>query len=232
MSMTRETYLEAVRESPRRFAEDRQFTGLPAEWISEAWDLPEVQSTVAADFVEEVRKWPPEPFLHETYPLMKVLPRALTRQQVVRLFVQFRERWPMCEPQLREEFEQFFPDSTASFPTALTVAEVTQRLGGDEYDTLLLMRHYHDHPALQLLPGLEDAVALLQQAIDVGWLADKEDLSELLTHLKQGHDYGVQDAMLEHIGGMLHVSFRDEHAICEPHQMIKHLRTLIASTPE
>ncbi|WP_147263384.1 hypothetical protein [Roseimicrobium gellanilyticum] len=229
--MTRELYIEAVKRSPRRFAEEREFAALPPEWISEAWGLQEVQSTVAADFVEEVRKWPPEPFLHASYPLMSVLPPALTPGQVVRLFDQFRERWPMCEPQLREEFEQFFPGCTESFPSPLTVAEVTARLGGDDYDTLLLMRQYHDHPALQQLPGLEDAAGLLQQAIDVGWFSDKEDLSELLTHLEQGNDYGVQESMFEYIAGMLHVSFHDQYAICEPHQMIKHLRGLIASMP-
>lgn len=231
VSITKEQYIEAVRQSPRRIVEDRQFAALPSEWISEAWDLPEVQSSVAADFVEEVRKWPPEPFLDTTYRLMTVLPGALTWKQVVRLFEQFRERWPMCEPQLREEFAQFFPESEAAFPPSLAFAEVVKRLGGDEEDVLRLMRHYHDHPALQQLPGLEEAVALLQQAIDVGWLPGNESLSELLTHLKQGRDYGVQDTAFEYIAGMLRVSFRDEYATCEPHQMIKHLRTRIAVMP-
>jgi hypothetical protein len=78
---------------------------------------------------------------------------------------------------------------------------------------------------------LKEAAALLQRAMEVGWIQDKTDLSQLLDHLKKGRDYGVEDAAFEHIAGMLRVSFRDEHVTCEPHQMIEHLRNLIAAQP-
>ncbi|HSI65721.1 MAG TPA: hypothetical protein VLE43_21525, partial [Candidatus Saccharimonadia bacterium] len=89
----------------------------------------------------------------------------------------------------------------------------------------------HENWVAQRGAGSEDAAVLLRQAMDVGWIQGKDDLSELLAQLEQGRDYGVQDAAFEHIAGMLRVSFRDEYVTCEPHQMIEHLRKLIAALP-
>ncbi|WP_265595838.1 hypothetical protein [Verrucomicrobium sp. BvORR106] len=52
--MDKSQYLHTLQSAPRAFPKAAGWGPPDPAWIAEAWDLPEVQSTVAADFPEEV----------------------------------------------------------------------------------------------------------------------------------------------------------------------------------
>lgn len=76
---------------------------------------------------------------------------------------------------------------------------------------------------------LEHALALLGRAVEVGWIQDKADLSDLIGHLEQGNDWGVQEAMFEIIDGKLCASFLDDEVRCELAAFLAHLRRWYAA---
>jgi len=147
--VNKDAWLAEVRARPRQFVSFAARLLAPADWIREAWNLGEVQDSIASDLVEEVRKWPPEAFLSDHDPLVGQLASALDAGQVAALFERFRERWPVCEPQLREEFAHFFGARAATLPLPLSFEEVVARMDGDERKTRQLMLHYADHPAVR-----------------------------------------------------------------------------------
>jgi hypothetical protein len=86
--------------------------------------------------------------------------------------------------------------------------------------------------AKQYTPGDPEVAAcwgLVVNAIDVGWL-DSREMSELIEHLRDHRDFGVEELLFAHFGDRLRVSFLDENATCTPSAM---LAALIAiSAPE
>lgn len=71
---------------------------------------------------------------------------------------------------------------------------------------------------------LAHALVLLCRAVEVGWIQDKADLGELIGHLAEGRDWGVQEAMYEIMDGKLCVSFLDDEVHCDLAAFLAYLR--------
>lgn len=65
------------------------------------------------------------------------------------------------------------------------------------------------------------------RAIDVGWL-DSDELRELISHLRDRRDFGVEELLFAHVGERLRVSFLDDKASCSPAAMIAALTAVAA----
>lgn len=226
--MDKSEYLHTLRSAPRAFPKAAGWVPPDPGWIAEAWALPEVQSTVAADLVDEVRKWPPEPFLHDSMAEVRVLARVLNAEQVVRLYSAFRERWPVCEPQLREEFAWAFPGRTNDLPPPFCFREILKRLSGDPEAAVSLMEHYPQHPALpegasiQGAKSAQLAMRWVARMVEVGWFPDREEYDGLLGALREGNDLVVEEGAIEWLGepSQIRVRFRDEETVCLPALLI------------
>jgi hypothetical protein len=86
--------------------------------------------------------------------------------------------------------------------------------------------------AKRYTPGDPEAAAcwsLVVNAIDVGWL-DPDQMRELIEHLRDHRDFGVEELLFAHIGGRLRVSFFDHKATCSPSAMLAAL--VAVSGPE
>jgi hypothetical protein len=84
--------------------------------------------------------------------------------------------------------------------------------------------------AKQYAPRDPDAATcwgLVVKAIDVGWL-DSDELRELVSHLQDHRDFGIEELLFAHVGDRLRVSFLDDKASCSPAAMIAAL-TAVAS---
>jgi NhaP-type Na+/H+ or K+/H+ antiporter len=84
--------------------------------------------------------------------------------------------------------------------------------------------------AKQYAPRDPDAATcwgLVMKAIDVGWL-DSDELRELISHLQDHRDFGIEELLFAHVGDRLRVSFLDDKASCSPAAMIAAL-TAVAS---
>jgi hypothetical protein len=66
---------------------------------------------------------------------------------------------------------------------------------------------------------------LVVKGIEVGWL-DQGELRELLEHLRNHRDFGVEEVQAAHVGDCLRVSFLDEQVTCSPSAMIAALTTI------
>lgn len=86
--------------------------------------------------------------------------------------------------------------------------------------------------AKQYTPGDPEAAAcwsLVVNAIGVGWL-DPDEMRELIEHLRERRDFGVEELLFAHVGDRLRVSFLDDRATCSPSVMLAAL--IAVSTPE
>jgi hypothetical protein len=84
--------------------------------------------------------------------------------------------------------------------------------------------------AKQYVPADRDVAAcwnLVVRAIEVGWL-DDDELRELLEHLREHRDFGVEELLFNHIGDRLRVSFLDDQATCQPAAMTAALAAISA----
>jgi hypothetical protein len=84
--------------------------------------------------------------------------------------------------------------------------------------------------AKQHAPGDPDAATcwgLVVKAIDVGWL-DSDELRELISHLRDHRDFGIEELLFAHVGDRLRVSFLDDKASCSPAAMIAALTAVAA----
>jgi hypothetical protein len=82
--------------------------------------------------------------------------------------------------------------------------------------------------ANQYSPGDPDVAtcwSLIVRAIDVGWL-DSDELRELISHLRDHRDFGIEELLFAHVGERLRVSFLDDKASCSPAPMIAALTAL------
>ncbi len=68
---------------------------------------------------------------------------------------------------------------------------------------------------------------LIVRGIEIGWL-DRQEVSELLTYLRQGSDFGVEELLFDHLGGRLRVTFLDEQLTCSPAPIVEALASLLA----
>lgn len=76
-------------------------------------------------------------------------------------------------------------------------------------------------------PDVAACWSLIVRAIDVGWL-DSDELRELIAHLRDRRDFGVEELLFAHVGERLRVSFLDDNASCLPAAMISALTALAA----
>jgi len=67
------------------------------------------------------------------------------------------------------------------------------------------------------------------KGIDVGWL-DPDEIRELVEHLRDHRDFGVEELLFAHVGDELRVSFLDDKATCSPSAMLAAL--IAVSEPE
>jgi len=82
--------------------------------------------------------------------------------------------------------------------------------------------------AKRYTPGDQGAAAcwsLVVKGLEVGWL-DQEELVELLEHLRDHRDFGVEELLFAHVGDSLRVSFLDEQVTCSPSAMIAALTAI------
>ncbi len=127
--MTEDEYLKSVRKNPWSFPAVEGCLDPPADWTAEAWELVEVQGTVAYDMARSVSK-NGELFYNPGY--LESLASALRTDQVIRLFLEIRRRSPHRESEFRPEFERGFAQHAADLPPSLTRQEVITALGLDE----------------------------------------------------------------------------------------------------
>jgi hypothetical protein len=84
--------------------------------------------------------------------------------------------------------------------------------------------------AKQYSPGDPEVAAcwgLVVNAIDVGWL-DPDEMRELIEHLRDHRDFGVEELLFAHVGDRLRVSFLDDKATCSPSAMLAALTAVSA----
>lgn len=70
--------------------------------------------------------------------------------------------------------------------------------------------------ARQYVPHDPDLAAcwnLVVRGFEVGWL-DRDELRDLLEHLRAHRDFGIEELMFAHIGDRLRVSILDDQATC------------------
>jgi len=127
--MTKDTYLECVRKDPWRFPAVEGCRQPPADWAAEAWELVEVQGSVADDLARTVSK-NGELFSNPGY--LESLSSVLRTDQVIRLFLEFRRWSPHRESEFRPGFEQGFVQHATALPPPLTRQEVIAAMGIDE----------------------------------------------------------------------------------------------------
>jgi len=72
---------------------------------------------------------------------------------------------------------------------------------------------------------------MVVKAIDVGWL-DFDELRELISHLRDHRDFGVEELLFAHVGDRLRVSFLEDKASCSPSAMIAALTAVSAPSSD
>ena len=88
--------------------------------------------------------------------------------------------------------------------------------------------------AKQYAPRDPDVTAcwgMVVKAIDVGWL-DFDELRELISHLRDHRDFGVEELLFAHVGDRLRVSFLEDKASCSPSAMIAALTAVSAPSSD
>lgn len=78
-------------------------------------------------------------------------------------------------------------------------------------------------------PDVATCWGLVVKAIDVGWL-DSDELRELISHLRDHRDFGIEELLFAHVGDRLRVSFLEDKASCSPSAMIAALTAVSAPT--
>jgi hypothetical protein len=76
-------------------------------------------------------------------------------------------------------------------------------------------------------PDVATCWSLVVRAIDMGWL-DSDELRELISHLRDRRDFGVEELLFAHVGERLRVSLLDDKASCSPAAMIAALTAVRA----
>jgi hypothetical protein len=77
-------------------------------------------------------------------------------------------------------------------------------------------------------PDVAACWSLVVKGIDVGWL-DQDEMRELLDHLGDQRDFGVEELLFAHLGERLRVSFLDEQATCSPSALVAALAAISAA---
>lgn len=76
-------------------------------------------------------------------------------------------------------------------------------------------------------PDVATCWGLVVKAIDVGWL-DSDELRELISHLRDHRDFGIEELLFAYVGDRLRVSFLEDKASCSPSAMIAALTAVSA----
>lgn len=72
---------------------------------------------------------------------------------------------------------------------------------------------------------------LVLRAIDVGWL-DRDELRDLIAHLREHRDFGVEQLLFAHVGDRLRVTFLHEEATCTEASLLGALEGLAIAAGE
>lgn len=67
--------------------------------------------------------------------------------------------------------------------------------------------------------------SLIIQGMQAGWL-DDDELRDLLDHLRNHRDFGIEELLFAHVGDRLRVSFLDERATCSASALIDALSAI------
>src|SRR5262245_44499417 len=103
--MTKADYFERIQKYPWSFPSVEGCVSPPQDWITEAWELQGIQGSLVYEMANEVSK-NGEMFCGPEF--LTNLSEALTTEQVVRLFMEIRDRSPHRESEFRSEFEAGF----------------------------------------------------------------------------------------------------------------------------
>jgi len=76
-------------------------------------------------------------------------------------------------------------------------------------------------------PDVRDCWGLIRRGLEVGWL-DRAEIGELIEHLRERRDFGVEELLFAHSGDRLRISFLDDTATCSPGAMMEELAALLA----
>jgi hypothetical protein len=76
-------------------------------------------------------------------------------------------------------------------------------------------------------PDVRSCWSFIVQGLELGWL-DRDELVELIEHLRQQRDFGVEELLFAHLGDRLRVSLLDDSATCSPVAMCEELTALLA----
>lgn len=134
--MEREFYLNEVRSHPWHNFPWIEGSEPPREWISEAWDLCEIQETHAAEMARQVNK---NGGLAHGPIYLALLSECLTTTQIVELYITIRRDTPYREDEFRPEFEEAFSRHAAHLPPPLTREQVMDAMGIDEAEARHLL---------------------------------------------------------------------------------------------
>jgi hypothetical protein len=147
--MTKDEYFAAVRAWPWGFSLD-----VPAEWIAEAWDFPEVQGNlVAGGFVRDVSK---TGSLCHSQEYLESLADCLSTDQVRTFYLTIRDACATREEEFRPEFLIGFARHAHAIPPALTRDELAALLGFTPAEAKEYFRVVDAHGALPPPCGLGD----------------------------------------------------------------------------
>jgi hypothetical protein len=120
---TKEEYLKALRRNPWTFPFVGSEMGVPpADWVSDAWDLPAVQESVFDGGIR--RNYLKGLGLCCSKEFLAILSASLRTEQVVRLYEDIRGAQPEREPEFRDDFLAAFAAHAHALPPA---GETTRR---------------------------------------------------------------------------------------------------------
>ncbi|WP_439622276.1 hypothetical protein [Gemmata sp.] len=149
---TKGEYLALVRTRPWGFSTSMSL-GLPAEWVREAWDLPEVQGEVIpGGILRDVSK---TGSLCQRGDYLSWLSETLSAAQVVRLYLDIRAACATREEEFRPEFLAAFAQHADAIPPPLSRGEVAEILGLTAEEAEAYWREVDTPRTLQLGPGIE-----------------------------------------------------------------------------
>ena len=77
-------------------------------------------------------------------------------------------------------------------------------------------------------PEVAACWTMVVRGIELGWL-DLEEVRELVEHLRDHRDFGVEELLFAHLGDRLRVSLLDDRTTCAPSAMIAELVALSAA---
>lgn len=74
-------------------------------------------------------------------------------------------------------------------------------------------------------PEVAACWGLVMKGIEVGWI-DQDELTQLVQHLRDCRDFGVDELLFAHVGDRIRVSFLDDRTTCSSDALVTALAHL------